>query len=86
MLDGIPHKVVREVRAYYGDHQRTWPSLTWLEQHFGYRRGKARRAINCAALDLGLALPYPEWRHEYSDQTTKTLDVGHVGSPGGGHG
>lgn len=77
MLDGIPRRVVRDVRFYY-TNKRAWPSLTSLEREHGYRRPKARRAINAAALELGLALPYPDWEQEYSPETVKSLEVSHA--------
>lgn len=80
MLDGIPRRVVRDVRAYYGDHKRSWPSLTWMETRYGYRRSVARRAINCAAQALDMPLPYPNWEREYSADTVKRLEVAQHGS------
>lgn len=74
MLKGIPPHVIRDIRFYHINN-KAWPSKTWLEKRYGYRRDVAERAMNCAALRMGLELPFPDWEKAYSDKTVKVLEV-----------
>lgn len=77
MLKGIPPHVIRDIRFYHINN-KAWPSKTWLEKRYGYRRDVAERAMNCAALRMGLELPFPDWEKAYSDKTVKVLEVPHA--------